>query len=339
MPTKRCCCPGDCLITSDDFDRANSTDIGSDWEEMSGDWDIFSNKLRCFDPAGVVRNKAQNPYSDNQVVRARIMDYVDGAKYRLLVHLDDTGTEYYYGEWHYVDSSAMYVRVGSSVDGSLCEIGPILPIPEGTTCEVSITEGGQLCVQDLASRCTVCVSPKAYEVYTGLAAGSAVVATFDDYEFYAHKADIDECPSCDCSCDGKCIPDDLTATYENLNQCPDLDDYSVSLKNSGPTKFGADWYQDPAADCPGSIPETLELVMKCTGGGTSIGNLQLEFLQGSATPSSALADPSVSTCDPISLRFGPFSYGNISGGGFPTTCCGGAPGADEESTFYVWVTE
>lgn len=41
-----CCCDPSCLIFKDDFDRANNTDIGSDWQEVTGNAQIDANRLR-----------------------------------------------------------------------------------------------------------------------------------------------------------------------------------------------------------------------------------------------------------------------------------------------------
>ncbi len=40
-----CCCTVDCTIFSDDFNRADDTDLGADWTEVSGSWAIVSNEL------------------------------------------------------------------------------------------------------------------------------------------------------------------------------------------------------------------------------------------------------------------------------------------------------
>lgn len=41
-----CCCDPSCLIFKDDFDRNNNTDIGSDWQEVTGNAEIDANRLR-----------------------------------------------------------------------------------------------------------------------------------------------------------------------------------------------------------------------------------------------------------------------------------------------------
>ena len=43
--TSPCCCG--CVIFADDFNRADDTDLGADWTEGSGDWEIVSNRLRA----------------------------------------------------------------------------------------------------------------------------------------------------------------------------------------------------------------------------------------------------------------------------------------------------
>lgn len=60
----RCCCGAGCQIASDDFDRADSTDIGADWDEVAGDWEIASNVLRVESSDALARH--QSPQPDNE---------------------------------------------------------------------------------------------------------------------------------------------------------------------------------------------------------------------------------------------------------------------------------
>ena len=54
MGRRLCCCPSECLIDSDDFDRANSINLGSKWSEKSGDWSIDTLRLKEAGNAGAV---------------------------------------------------------------------------------------------------------------------------------------------------------------------------------------------------------------------------------------------------------------------------------------------
>lgn len=40
-----CCCGDDCTFFTDDFNRADSSDLGSDWTEAAGNWEVASNIL------------------------------------------------------------------------------------------------------------------------------------------------------------------------------------------------------------------------------------------------------------------------------------------------------
>jgi len=343
MPPRRCCCVTGCPITSDDFNRADSTTIGAQWTEHVGDWFIVSNKLTISE-VGLIRNHALSPYpGNNQVVSAKLYNMGTGTKHRIIVQCDISGTDYYYAEWEYVDASTMNFTLGSSSGGVLKTLVGT-PIIEGTIATASMTDGGILCMSDISSRITVCTETKLGE-YTGLAAGSSPGATFDDYAFTAHYADNSNCPSCDCGCDGYCLEDNLLATFEELNECPNLDGLEIELTNTGPIKFGSDWYQGLVELCPGGVggSELIELHLACTGTNSGMNDLKLIVEQGSfiTTPGGlnfAFPDPSVSTCNPLALRYGPFSYGNVSGC-YNTTCCNGNPCAPAVSTFYIWVTQ
>jgi hypothetical protein len=292
LPVKRrCCCT--CEITTDDFDRSDSSTIGSQWTEHAGDWEIDSNKLTATTSPAMIRNHYENPFlkddgsqSNNQVVSAKIMNYVDGTKYRIVAQSDDTGSSYYFAEWEYVNSSNMYFRLGlhsGGVDTILGTIGPEVPIPVETRCTLSVTDKGQLCQSDSSSRQTICAASLTGR-FSGLASGSSVGATFDDFLFSAHLEDKDSCPACDCSCDGYCVPNTIAATYEAINDCPSLDGYSVELVNDGPTKFGDGWEQAAAEMCPGvDLYELIQIKMTCGGPGIGVDNFVMTIITASFT--------------------------------------------------------
>jgi hypothetical protein len=338
MAPRKCCCNVGCDIASDDFNRADSTSVGSDWDEESGDWAIASNKLTV-PTAGVIRNVAVNPYGSNSMyISAKIENLADDTKYRILLQMNATGTEYYFAEWHYVDASNMYFSLGDE-SGVFETLGPDSPLIEGSQINASMTAKNQLCMSDLSSRITVCVEPKPASThkYGGLAAGNSNGAAFDDYAAFATTAESVDCQSCDCTCDGWCVPDALVATFQEVNECPDLDGLTIDLDNVSPIKFGAGWSQLATFNCPDASGQfTLEFTCSDELKGS------LNVTDSPLGPLGALnADADVSTCRPLSLRFGPYSLGSVSGCG-TTVCCGGNPcgtsGADQ-SLFYIWITK
>lgn len=342
MPPRLCCCAQGCAVAADDFNRSDSTTIGALWTEHVGDWEIVSNELTVGE-VGLIRNHSLSPYATgNQYVSVDLHGMSAGTKHRIILQCNATGTDYYYAEWEYVDAATMNFTLGSSSAGVLKTITDA-PILEGTTAHASMTDGNILCMSDDASRVTVCTASKTGR-YTGLAAGSSYGATFDNFVFEAHYMDNPLCKSCDCGCDGYCLEDDLVATFEDLNECPNLDGLTINLTNTGPIKYGSDWYQGSAILCPGGVggSENIDLKLACTGTNSGMDDLKLSVETGSfVTVAGALnydfPDPSVSTCSPLSLRYGPFTYGNVSGC-YNTTCCNGNPCVPAESTFYIWIT-
>ena len=62
MSRRRCCC-GCRVWVNDEFDRADSTKLGEDWEEVVGDWEIQTGHLVpvLLDPTAIVLTTSRNP--------------------------------------------------------------------------------------------------------------------------------------------------------------------------------------------------------------------------------------------------------------------------------------
>lgn len=335
MAPRKCCCNVGCDIASDDFNRADSTSVGSDWDEESGDWAIASNKLTV-PTAGVIRNVAVNPYGSNSMyISAKIENLADDTKYRILLQMNATGTEYYFAEWHYVDATTMYFRLGDET-GVLESTGP--DDPTGISqINASMTVKNQLCMSDLSSRITVCVEPKPASThkYGGLAAGNSNGAAFDDYAAFATTAESVDCQGCDCTCQGWCIPDALIATFQDVNECPALDGFTIDLDNGSIIKFGSGWLGSDY--CP-DLSGLIDLKYECAN--DELGTLTYSA-PAAGGPAIINPDPEVSTCHPLSLRFGPINFGTVSDCG-TTECCGGNPCGttiDDTSLVYIWITK
>lgn len=89
------CCT--CDIFDDLFTRANSTDIGSNWSEDAGDWQIATNKLQS--PASAFALATYTGDASNATVHAQVAVRTTSAgdKVRLVVGCTGTG-DYFCGE-------------------------------------------------------------------------------------------------------------------------------------------------------------------------------------------------------------------------------------------------
>ncbi len=349
MPPRKCCClPTGCLIHEDLFDRADSSTVGSPWIEESGDWEILSGTLNI-DEAGLIRNTTYNEYNTSSgYIKASLADFVPGKKYRLIVQLNADATDYYYGEWHYINSTTMVCTLGDQ-SGPIESTPPFNPATVGEFAILSMHEKNQLCMADSERRITICMPPKEGK-FVGLGAGDSNGATFSYFSWEATFADNITCPTCDCSCEGWCIPDALIATFVDLEECPLLDGFVVELNNTGQTKTGAQWSQAISLKCPDSetFGEFL-LSFECDDSTTAEGFSKglLIFNVAPATmeyPIAGVPLPAnieASTCHPLSLRFGPINMGAVSGCN-QTTCCGGfpcPPAGLGYSALYIYITK
>jgi len=85
MGRRRCCCG--CVIASDDFNRANSTNLGSNWTELAGDWSIASNQLTVATSDAEARFEHTSPAQSTYHFRAVL--YPENEGDQLYICIDD----------------------------------------------------------------------------------------------------------------------------------------------------------------------------------------------------------------------------------------------------------
>lgn len=98
MPSKNkagCTCCGEtpdaCVLLSDDFDRADDTDIGANWTEVSGSWSISSNELASL--SGLVISTVT--HTNQNVSLSVVVRGATGAKFRLIFGYVDTNNYWF----------------------------------------------------------------------------------------------------------------------------------------------------------------------------------------------------------------------------------------------------
>jgi hypothetical protein len=92
-----CCCSPGCEFFSDDFNRANSDDPG-DYTEVSGDWDIASNKLSTASSSGVLIGDTPHPDGEPNIkVSVTVNIATSGDRARIILNYVDSDN-YWYAE-------------------------------------------------------------------------------------------------------------------------------------------------------------------------------------------------------------------------------------------------
>jgi len=198
---RRCCCVEGCIILQDDFDRDNSTDLGSQWTEVSGDWEIDTDQL--------VEAGTTNARIVTTAKNTSGRGYVDvkiypnsGDKFRILLNSDSTATAYQYVEAHCTTASLILTAGGetrtyTAADGWNINELPIMMsgcVTDGCLYVQVSHLGFDGCVWDN----TVTVSDS--RRHAGLMNGGSSELTWDDFIYRQHEQDDPDCPDCTCFC-------------------------------------------------------------------------------------------------------------------------------------------
>ena len=221
---RRCCCKRrGCLIVGDDFNREPSTNLGSNWVEVLEDSDIYDNTLRI--PAGgIVRTARKHPANHwTGIYEVKLVDLQHDNKYRLLFNYKDADN-YYYLEYHFFYDSGDKVTLSlGSVSG-----GGDSTLQSSTTSGGGVGGDARLVVcRDLdgvyfgvdGADIVECTLGDNGGRYAGLESAGNGSARFDDFIWEEHYYTNHDCPPCLCSCEGYCLPEELTMTIVAYEDC------------------------------------------------------------------------------------------------------------------------
>lgn len=95
------CCGGStggCDILNDAFNRANNTNLGIDYDELSGAAAIVSNEVQLTSASTVVRGVNVSPFGPEMMITLKFKLSATSAKLRLYIG-DPSSTDYLYGEF------------------------------------------------------------------------------------------------------------------------------------------------------------------------------------------------------------------------------------------------
>ena len=350
------CCQGGCWTDSDNFDRPDSTNIGAKWAECSGDWSIKSNRLRI-DNVGYTLFLRRPPSSVNGIATIDPKDWSAGRKYRIRYgdgfeepdYCREDPEEIRYDLEFEPDGAGggtlrlFKVEPGKETEVGSEVIGTVPPDATMTLCAGPSRISGY--IDGATYSLLTCGEPTGH--WWGLAANASGEHLFDDWTLTEHYEQNHDCPQCWCGCEGECMQDELTYTFVNAQYCTHLDGLSGTI--DGPD--GCVWESNPVSPClddfnSGFEPFYLRLTNMDSGHEytPAVGGWEIQILRelpGGGGPLAAGLSIEGSTCDPLLLRFGPFSFG---GNPMDGLCCEGYwPTENIEDgqfgTFYVEVTE
>jgi len=219
------CCAGGCWTWEDLFNRVS---IGSDWNDVSGIWSIVANELNESGTAGAVLLMASPAVPTPMRHLVRI--YVDepnlavGAKPRVIVNSNATGTTYHYAEWEKTGSNVGTLRLFAPGGALLAEATgrAFGSFKHFTVCfdnEIFSASLSDAPSPDAGGWLYVC-SESATEDYAGIGNGAAYAITVDNFDIEEKREKpwpALPCLACICTCKGTCLPHTLLATITLSN--------------------------------------------------------------------------------------------------------------------------
>jgi hypothetical protein len=343
MGRRRCCCEADCIISQDDFDRQDSTNIngpGNSWEEVAGNWEITNFLLQVESVGAVVIHQTPAPEPGEMHVTAYAVNPEVGYKYVLYL---DNGSATSLTTYH----KAVFT-VGED------DVWTV-QLYDGTTLLETATMEGNFVSENLGYLMYACIGDGSFFASTGSVGFEPAWAEEDSHggEYMGLGADGDigefndwiatrlvtadvNCFSCRCHCDKNIIRKILTATFTDCTgRAACLEGLTVTLTYdwNGGTEH---WTGTGTGDASG-----WDLEFICSYGGYAVQFLDITN-SWCCTPGTAdLGEcedhaTAASTCSPLSLVFGPFI---TSPNDLICTICGYGPTEGDEGEYTIVVTE
>lgn len=336
VPTKRCCCgsPG-CVISIDNFNRANAATLGANWIDLDNAWTIDTNNALSVDPGVAVYDIIHRvPDASMHVYYTTIDEVVDsGRKYRVLCNVFDEDN-YHYVEFERLGVNTSVLRLGKVTGGTdnMLKQDTIVGLT-GTTRQVIATIAHNEFCGQVSNAVLSIVTLEPSIISNGFYAGiqsQAAGDRIDDFTFEEHSHTRPECANCICFCEDEYIPAVLNANITGTGRLASLN-ADIILDWD---RLNGRWSGGPVTLC--SLGQVWVLRFLCPTDPADGGTARLVVSTG-CTSSDGFGTtarvPASYTCEPLEWVFGPY-FVSI----FDLACGCGSP-FTEPGTYTIVITE
>ena len=232
---RRCCCGGECVTFTDDFERPDAETPGEDWEVASGTWGIASGELyETGTPGAAVIFQKRLPvgkdhpsgagcmgsgYTHWMHVSAIIRSALWGRTYSIYVNYKDADN-YHRASFRYDTEDSVVIGLYRCIEGveeKLKECS-LMPASIGRMFYVWFTQNWFVAYTEDVSGYVIVSNPGciAEGWYAGLGHSNSVEAVFDDFVMRQIYDDDHTCPVW-----GVCLCDDGVGPADPMHHLPD----------------------------------------------------------------------------------------------------------------------
>lgn len=324
---RRCCCFG-CIIESDDFNRTDSTNLGSKWSEITGDSEIVGNELSIPTNGKVLCTKRHPFNTPSCLASMTIRQPVEvGDIFRVLVNYKKTPVSYLFGQFEITGANTGTLSVGSSPNTLLHSVNiGHNGLNQDNTLNVCRSLEGIFAGTDFSSYAWACAADPGGR-YAGIENFGPNTVHVDNFEFRQHDITFPDCGNCACECEGHCIPKTLSGLLVGSGCCADwnglpftftfqeslLPDFIWTGSVTVPTGvFGS-------SGCAGDTGFTFHFALQCWGCGTewklcsdAVEASICDWITGPGDPCGYWPNGlgwkcATPQCNPIDMMFGPLT--------------------------------
>lgn len=220
------CCAEGCLIFGDDFNRANGTNLGCGWDEITGNSAIDTNEL-SIPTGGKVRCTVPHPIANTPTcfVTVKLTTIAEGSIYQVRVNANEDGTGGEIVEFE-ITATSSFLRTATEE----LETGGVSGWDDVTLTVCRNLEGIYAQINEVVGIEYECLGEGSGGRYVTLANGGGTT-TWDDFEYEEHDITNQDCYPCPCDCGYHCTPKELTLTITVTNPelCGCVDGFSCTL--------------------------------------------------------------------------------------------------------------
>jgi len=249
-PCSDCC--ADCEYFSDSFDRSDDTDLGADWTETAGAWEIASNKLSTASSDGICICGTDGVLS--YVVRSSLLGGAVNDEWRVIFNYTDSNN-YSYARVEFVFALTVQVKLVSVLSGvhtvedtssSFTHDIDVTPLSvqvcvHAGTANVSTGQGSGFAAMTARAAAAMATTSGTCGVGTGTNGATAV--TFDNFSIQKHRTTQSGCPDCPFEC-SHCIDDIASDAYQIV-----ITGVVNAVGDTNCSEYNGTWIVSPVDQC------------------------------------------------------------------------------------------